>query len=145
MAGGKEVTGARGTRPTGHGLRIREHRGIAGVHATSARPRRRPKERAEAAIAMAGDVEVDGARESAPIIHDLTWGRRREKEEREASSPRRKMEAEVARGRRTTQNGGRRRPVKTDDHELAIEGEKQEDKGCRRSVTSRRSSAEGQT
>ena len=72
---------------------------------------------------MAGDAEVDGARESTPIIHDSTGGRHREKEEREASSPRRKMEAEVARGRRTTQNGGRQRPVKTDDYELAIEGE----------------------
>ena len=60
MAGGKELAGERGTRPTGHGLRIREHRGIAGVHATSARPRRRPEERDEAAVAMADDAELSG-------------------------------------------------------------------------------------
>ena len=51
----------------------------------------------------------------------------------------------MKRGWRTTVSSGRWRSVKTDDHELAIEGEKQEDKGCRRSVTSRQSSAEGQT
>ncbi|XP_066374595.1 cysteine-rich receptor-like protein kinase 10 [Miscanthus floridulus] len=55
------MAGERGTQPTGHGLRIREHRGIAGVHATSAMPRRRPEERAEAAVAMAGDAELSGA------------------------------------------------------------------------------------
>ena len=60
MGGGKELTGERGTRPTGHGLRIREHRGIAGVHATSARPRRWPEERVKVAVAMAGDAELTG-------------------------------------------------------------------------------------
>ena len=62
MAGGKEHAGERGTRPTGHGLHIREHQGIAGVHATSARPRRWPEERAEAAVAVAGDAELSGVR-----------------------------------------------------------------------------------
>ena len=39
-----------GTRPTGHGVPIREHRGIAGVKETSARPIRRPEDAAEAAV-----------------------------------------------------------------------------------------------
>ena len=62
MVGGEELVGVNGSGPTGHGLRIREHRGIAGVHATSARLRRRPEERAEAAVAMAGDAELSGVR-----------------------------------------------------------------------------------
>jgi len=45
----------------GHGSKNRGHRGIAGVHATSSRPRRRPEERAEAAVAIAGDAELPGA------------------------------------------------------------------------------------
>ena len=62
MAGGKEHAGMIGAGATGHGLPIREHRGIAAVHVTSSRPRRRPEERAEAAVAMAGDAEVSGVR-----------------------------------------------------------------------------------
>ena len=62
MVGGKELVDERGTRPTGHGLRIQEHRGREGVQATSYRPRRRPKDAAEAVVAMAGDAEVDGTR-----------------------------------------------------------------------------------
>ena len=57
MAGGKEVTGARRTRPTGHGVPIREHRGREGVHATSARPRTRPEDAVGAGAAMAGGVK----------------------------------------------------------------------------------------
>ena len=62
MAGGERVIGACGTRPSSHGSKNRGHRGIAGVHATSSRPRKRPEERAEAAVAIAGDAELPGAR-----------------------------------------------------------------------------------
>ena len=61
MADGKDLTGAGETRPRSLGFRIREHRGIEGVKETSARPRRWPEERAEAAVAMASDVELIGA------------------------------------------------------------------------------------
>ena len=52
-------------------LRIREYQGIAWVHATSAMPRRLPEERVEAAVAMAGDVELSGIRGWSPRGHDL--------------------------------------------------------------------------
>jgi len=48
----------------GHGSNNQEHQGIARVPATSTRPIRRPEERTEAAVAMAGDAEVDGAPEN---------------------------------------------------------------------------------
>ena len=62
MAGGKEVAGARGTWPTSHGVPIQEHRGREGVHATLARPRTGPEDVVGAGAAMAGGVELQGAR-----------------------------------------------------------------------------------
>ena len=50
MADGKDLTGARETRPRSLGFRIREHRGIEGVKETSARPIRRTEDAAEAAV-----------------------------------------------------------------------------------------------
>ena len=61
MAGGKEHAGERISRATGHGWRNRKHRGLAGEQGISARPRRWPKERADAAVAMAGEQELTGA------------------------------------------------------------------------------------
>ena len=66
IAGGKEVVGEWETRPSGLGLRIREHRGRKGVHATSARPRTGPEVTAEAVVAMAGGVKLVGAHELGP-------------------------------------------------------------------------------
>ena len=63
MAGGEVVTGARGTRPTGHGSKNRGHQEKEGEQGISARPIRRPEERAETAVAMAGEAEVVGAPE----------------------------------------------------------------------------------
>ena len=54
MAGGVEVTGARGTRPTGHGSKNRGHREKEGEQGNSARLTRRPEDTAEATVAMAG-------------------------------------------------------------------------------------------
>ena len=62
IAGGEEHAGERGTRPTGHSLRIREHQGIEGVKGTTDRPIKRPKDAAEAVVAMAGDAELSGVR-----------------------------------------------------------------------------------
>ena len=61
MAGGKEVTGARGLGPTGHGSKNRGHRGREGVEGNPPRPRLRPEVMAEAVVAMAGDAELSGA------------------------------------------------------------------------------------
>ena len=70
MASGKEVTAARGTRPTGHGVPIREHRGREGVHATSARPRTGPEDAVGAGTAMAGGVKHVSARRLGSMGHE---------------------------------------------------------------------------
>ena len=54
IAGGMEVTGARGSGARGHGSEIRRHREKAGEEGNSPRPSRRPEEEAEATGAMAG-------------------------------------------------------------------------------------------
>ena len=54
MADGKDLAGARETRPRSLGFRIREHRGIEGVKETSARPRMGPVDAVGAVVAMAG-------------------------------------------------------------------------------------------
>ena len=63
MDGGKDLAGERVIWPTGLGLRIREHRENERVKGNSPRPIRRPKNTAEEAVAMAGDMELTGARE----------------------------------------------------------------------------------
>ena len=70
MAGGKEVTDARGLGATGHGSTNRRHRGIEGVQATSPRPRTRSEDAADAVVAMAGGVKVHGACELGPRGHE---------------------------------------------------------------------------
>ena len=54
MADGKDLAGARETRPRSLGLRIREHRGIEEVKETSARPRMGPVDAVGAVVAMVG-------------------------------------------------------------------------------------------
>ena len=61
MAGDEEHAGELGSEATVHGSMNREYLGVAGVLANSSRPRRRPKGRAEAAVAMAGGADVVGA------------------------------------------------------------------------------------
>ena len=61
MAGGKNLTGDRETRPTGHGSTNRGHRGREGVHATSARLRTGPEDVAETEVAMADGGKLHGA------------------------------------------------------------------------------------
>ena len=70
MAGGKEVTGARETRSTGHGSKNRGHQGREGVRANSPRPRTGLEDMAEAVVAMAGGVELMCARETSPRGHE---------------------------------------------------------------------------
>ena len=50
IAGGEVVTGAHGTRPTGHGSKNRGHREKEGEQGTSARLIQRPEDAAEAAV-----------------------------------------------------------------------------------------------
>ena len=71
MAGGEEHAGERETRHNGLGLRIREHRGIEGVHATSSRLRRQPEDAVGVGAAMAGGVELLGAHGLGLSGHDL--------------------------------------------------------------------------
>ena len=54
MADGKDLAGARETRPRSLGLRIREQLAIEGVKETSARPRMGPVDTVGAVVAMAG-------------------------------------------------------------------------------------------
>ena len=102
MAGGKEVTDARGLGATGHGSTNRGHRGREGVRANSPRPRERPEDAAEVEVAMAGGGKVDGARGLGARGHEMRNKRHGEKEGSKGVSPREKTEAEAARGRRTT-------------------------------------------
>ena len=66
----REQASACGTRPTGHGSKNRGHREMAGVKETSSRPIRRPKDATEAAVAMAGGMELMGARETGSTGHE---------------------------------------------------------------------------
>ena len=66
IAGGKEATDALGTGPTGHGLLIREHRGIEGVKGNLPRPKTGPEDTVGAVATMAGGVELTGAHETGP-------------------------------------------------------------------------------
>ena len=54
MADGKDLAGARETRPRSLSFHILEHRGIEGVKETSARPRMGPVDAVGAVVAMAG-------------------------------------------------------------------------------------------
>ena len=54
MVDGEVITGAWGTRPTGHGSKNRGHREEEGEQGISARPIRRPKDAADVGVAMAG-------------------------------------------------------------------------------------------
>ena len=63
MAGGVEITGERVIWPTGLGFLIQEHRENERVKGKSPRPIRRPENAAEEAVAMAGGMELTGARE----------------------------------------------------------------------------------
>ena len=63
MAGGKEHAGERISQAMGHGWRNQKHRGLAREQGISARPKQRPEDAAEAAVAMAGGRELSGARE----------------------------------------------------------------------------------
>ena len=60
MADGKNLAGARETRPRSLGLRIREHRGIERVKETSARPRMGPVDAFGAVAAMASGKKLHG-------------------------------------------------------------------------------------
>ena len=62
MAGDKEHASVHGSVATGHGSKNRGHQESEGVKGTSDRPIRRPKERAEAAVTIAGDAELPSAR-----------------------------------------------------------------------------------
>ena len=63
MDGGKKVTAARGLGSTGHGSKNRGHQERETVKGTSDRPIRWPEDVAEAAVAMAGGMELPGARD----------------------------------------------------------------------------------
>ena len=54
IAGGMEVTGARGQRPTGHGSEIRRHWEKAGEEGNSARAKKWLEDAGSAVAAMAG-------------------------------------------------------------------------------------------
>lgn len=70
MAGGEVVTGARGTRHTGHGSKNRGHRETEGKQGTSPRPRTGPEDAAEATVAMAGGRKLAGACKTATRSHE---------------------------------------------------------------------------
>jgi len=71
IAGGMEVAGVSGTGARGHGFPNRGHQEVARVHATSAMPRRRPEERSEAAVAMAGEQELPGHTRNGHTSHQM--------------------------------------------------------------------------
>ena len=71
MAGGVEITGARVTRPTGLGFRIREHQENERVKGNSPRPIRRPENTAEVTVAMAGSMELTGACKTRSTGHEI--------------------------------------------------------------------------
>ena len=70
MAGGKDHAGVHGSVATGHGLKNRGHRESEGVKGTSDRPIRWSEDAAEAAVAMAGGMELMGAREMGSTGHE---------------------------------------------------------------------------
>ena len=104
-----EVTGARGARPKGHGLKIRGHRELAGVKGNSPRPIRRPEGRAKAADAMAGGRSsrtlTKRAQTAMKYKIESTGGRRGARR----SSPRGKARTGEARGRRSVWRSRARR------------------------------------
>ena len=69
-SGSKEVTDALGTGPIGLGLLIREHQGIEGVKGNPPRPKTAPEDTVGAVAAMAGGVELTGAREMGSRGHE---------------------------------------------------------------------------
>ena len=71
MASGKEHAAMHGSVATGHGSKNRGHRGIAGVHATSSRPRTGPVDVVGEVAAMAGGKELHGALENAHTSHHI--------------------------------------------------------------------------
>ena len=71
MAGGAKDSVARGLGPTVHQIDHRGHPEVARVHATSAMPRRRPEERSEAAVAMAGEQELPGRTRNDHTSHQM--------------------------------------------------------------------------
>ena len=70
MASGKEHAAMHGSVATGHGSKNRGHWESEGVKGTSDRPIRRPEDAAEAAVAMAGGMELMGARETGSTGHE---------------------------------------------------------------------------
>ena len=70
MADGKNLVGAWETRPRGLGLRIRDHRGMEGFQATSARSRTGPEDAVGAGAAMADGVKHVGARGLGSTGHE---------------------------------------------------------------------------
>ena len=66
------VTGARGTRPTGHGSKNQGHREKEGEQGTSARPIQRPEDAAEAAVTMAGGMKLLDACETGSTCHETS-------------------------------------------------------------------------
>jgi hypothetical protein len=96
------VTGAWGTRPTGHGLKNRGHREMAGVKGNPPRPIRRSEGSAETAVAMAGGRKLVGARKTGSTGHETRnklHGERRENGEAHSGEKR---------GRRRLRDGGSR-------------------------------------
>ena len=66
-----EITPASGkARPTGHGVPNRRHRGKKRGLANSPGPREWSEGAAEAEVAMAGGMELSGARETSPTSHE---------------------------------------------------------------------------
>jgi len=80
MAGDEELAGALSSGAMGHGSTNRRHQGIEGVQATSPRPRMRPKDTADAVVAMADGENPTGVHGWAleAMIHEFKGtGRRR--------------------------------------------------------------------
>lgn len=108
IAGGKEVTSALGTGPTGLGLLIQEHRGIEGVKGNQPRLKTRPEDTVGAVVAMAGGVELTThAKRALEAMKQENNGTGRKRGAR-GFSQRRKTELTATRGRLSVRRGGRR-------------------------------------
>ena len=107
MAGGEvsPVSSVRGA--TVHGKRIRRHREDVEEQGITARPKRWPEGKAEAAVAMARGQELPGRTRNGHTSHQTPKEKVGEREGSMGVSQRGKSGSESARGRRVTADGGR--------------------------------------
>ena len=96
---------------TGHGSKNRRHREREGEQGNSPRPMRWPKNAAEAAVAMAGDAELVGARKTDPRNRETRKQRHKEKEGSKGVLTAEKIDVDGGLGTADHAEGGRQTTV----------------------------------